>query len=140
MDSITPNKVYIEKFTFTQEDVVLFAKASGDTNPIHFDDEYAKNTVFKRRIIHGFLAGSVFSKFFGVVFPGEGSIYLSQNMKFLKPMFVETDYTAEITIREIMEEKKRIKFETNVKDSRGELTITGDAVIQNENIFKNFNQ
>jgi len=135
MGDLQVNKVFNHKFVFSQEHVLLFAEASGDRNPVHLSDEYASNTIFKKKIIHGFLAGSVFSSFFGMIFPGEGSIYLSQNMKFLRPMFVDILYEAEITIKEINHDRKRITFETNVKDAEGEIKITGEAIIYNEKLF-----
>ena len=69
---------YRYSFSISQADVLNFAHASGDFNPILLDDEFAKTTIFKKKIVHGFLGGSVFSKVFGTLFPGSGTIYLKQ--------------------------------------------------------------
>src|SRR3990172_4236067 len=79
---------YKYEFSFSDDDIIGFAKVSGDHNPIHLDEEYASKTIFKKRIIHGFLGGSVFSKVFGTIVPGEGTIYLSQSLKFMGPMYI----------------------------------------------------
>jgi 3-hydroxybutyryl-CoA dehydratase len=123
---------YTLKFRFNQEQVIQFASVTGDMNPIHLDDEYASKSIFKRKIIHGFLGASVFSKIFGTEFPGEGTLYLKQSLKFLAPMFVETDYIAQIEIESIDKEKKRAKAITQIKDSSGKIIIDGEAVVQNE--------
>lgn len=72
----------------TDEMVRNFAELSGDKNPIHLDDEYAANTPFKKRIAHGMLVSSFFSTIIAEDYPGNGSIYLEQNLKFLKPCFI----------------------------------------------------
>ena len=82
-------------FSFTQEDVEAFAKVTGDNNPVHLDESYAAKTMFKRPIMHGMLGAAVFSKVFGTMFPGEGTIYLSQSLSFLKPMYVSENYKIE---------------------------------------------
>ena len=92
-------------FSYTQEDVNLFAKVSGDTNPLHIDAEAGKNSVFGRNIIHGFLGGSVFTKIFGALWMADGHVYMKQTMQWLKPMFVDTTYEAVITVKEIFPEK-----------------------------------
>ena len=91
-NKITVGSKFEYEFSFTQQDVVNFATASGDFNPIHLDEEYAKNSIFKTTIIHGFLGGSIFSKVFGTIFPGNGTIYLKQDLSFLKPMFTNKNY------------------------------------------------
>ena len=75
------NQTYTYDFKFSQEDVNLFAEVTGDKNLVHLNSDFASKTVFKRPIIHGMLGASVFSKVFGVMFPGEGTIYLKQSFK-----------------------------------------------------------
>lgn len=118
---------------YTQEQVNQFMEVSGDRNPVHHDAEYAAKTVFKKPIIHGFLAGSVFSKVFGTLFPGEGTIYMEQNMQFRRPMYVDTPYVAKFKIVEHDEEKQRAKIETLVEDANGKATIKGTAFVMNQN-------
>lgn len=122
------------KFSYTQDDVNKFAEISGDNNPIHLDEEYASKSIFKRRIIHGFLGGSVFSKVFGTIFPGPGTLYLNQSMSFFKPMFTNIEYTAKFTVKEIIKDKNRAIVETLIIDPNDKIIISGSALIQNENI------
>lgn len=133
-NEIKLDDVYEYKFEFTQEDVENFAKASGDFNPIHLDIDYAKGTIFGRTIIHGFLSGSVFSKVFGTMFPGSGTIYLKQNLKFLKPMYTKEDYKAVFKVIEVITGKHRAYVTTEIFDSQGEVTIFGEALIQHDDI------
>jgi 3-hydroxybutyryl-CoA dehydratase len=128
------NEVFEYNFEFYQEDVIAFAEATGDKNPIHLDEEYAKNSPFKRRILHGFLGGSVFSKVFGTLFPGEGTIYLKQNMSFYKPMFTNEKYTAVFTIIEIYPLKNRALVKTEIINIAKEIVTSGEALISHKSI------
>ena len=129
------NKCFKIPFSFSQEEVQKFAEVTGDRNPIHLDEEFAKETIFKKPILHGLLAASIFSKIFGTLHPGTGAIYLKQDLKFIAPMFVDTIYTAKIQVKAIIKEKSRAIVETTIENEEGNLTITGEAVIQHE-IFK----
>ena len=75
-------------FSFTQEQVLKFAESTGDNNPIHLDDEFAAKSIIEQKIVHGFLSGSVFSKIFGTIYPGVGTLYLKQSMVFISPMYI----------------------------------------------------
>ena len=121
-------------FAFSQEDVIQFSEITGDKNPIHLDGEYASRTFFEKPIMHGFLCGAVFSKIFGMEFPGEGSIYLVQNLKFLKPMFIENEYRAKCIITKIDKEKNFVHFDTIIEEQKTSMkTITGTAIILVDN-------
>lgn len=120
------------KFTFSQEDVDTFARVTGDVNPIHIDAEKASQSIFKTRIMHGFLGGSIFSRVFGTIWPGNGTIYLRQNMNFLKPMYVEKEYVAQFKVIEILS-KNRYLISTVVKNEANENTIEGEAIIKYDN-------
>lgn len=122
-------------FSFTQEDVVLFAKVTGDNNPVHLDETYAANTIFKRPIIHGMLGATVFSKVFGTMFPGEGTIYLNQNLQFLRPMLVDTNYIAQFEVTEIDREKHRATITTFVINEEGKKVVDGSAVLMHTEKF-----
>lgn len=123
---------YTHSFSFTQEEVVRFAEVTGDKNPVHLDAAYAATTMFKRPIMHGFLGGAVFSKVFGTLFPGEGTIYLKQSMAFMRPMYVDTKYEVRMTVKEVNKEKHRATVDTLVVDvASGETTISGEATVMN---------
>src|ERR1700739_4918265 len=89
----------------TAEVVEAFARVSGDTNPVHLDEMYAAKSRFGRRIAHGILAVSYISAVLGTVFPGPGTIYLSQNVSFLKPVFLGDTVTATVTVSKYRAEK-----------------------------------
>lgn len=124
---------YRHPFSYSQEQVNNFAEVTGDKNPIHIDEEYAAKSIFGRTIMHGFLGGSVFSKIFGTLFPGEGTVYLEQNMKFTRPMYPGTEYEAVMTVKEINREKNRAVVETHIIDpATGKSTVEGSAVVMNK--------
>jgi len=127
--------VYTHGVKFTQADVVKFAEVTGDFNPIHLDEEYAAKTVFKKPIVHGFLSGAVFSKVFGTLFPGEGTIYLSQEMKFLAPIFVEQQYEARFEVMEVNTEKHIGIINCSLVNSEGTPCITGLAKLKHNTQF-----
>lgn len=123
---------YRHSFSFTQDEVAKFAEVTGDKNPVHLDEKYAAGTMFKKPIMHGFLGGSIFSKVFGTLFPGEGTIYLKQSMAFMKPMYVNTEYEAVFTVKDLNKEKHRITVETKIiEKATGAETITGEATVMN---------
>lgn len=121
---------YTEEISFSQQQVIAFAEISGDKNPIHLDPEFAGKSFFKTTIMHGFLTGSVFSKIIGMHFPGEGSIYLKQDLSFHRPMFVDTVYIATVSITEIDMVKKHLLLSTQITDKiTGKPTISGNALV-----------
>ncbi len=114
--------------TFSKEDVLSFVDLSGDDNPIHTDEDFAASTVFKQPIVHGMLVGSLISTIFGKDFPGPGTIYLEQNMKFKAPVNFGDTVTAEVCITEIIPEKRRVFFTTQCKVA-GKLVVDGNATL-----------
>ncbi len=127
MEKIKLGETFVENIRFTQERVNQFAECTGDNNPIHLDMEYAEKTPFKKPIVHGFFAGSVFSKVFGTQWPGEGTIYMFQEMAFLAPIFVEEDYIAKFEVIEVNEEKHRGLIKTTLETKDGKIAISGQA-------------
>jgi acyl dehydratase len=126
-------QVYKEAFSFSQEDVNRFAELTGDTNPIHIDPSYAANTIFKKPIMHGILGASVLSKVLGTQFPGEGTVYLKQEMNFKRPMYVDHMYEAVMTVKEINKEKHIAIIETKIVEKEsGKVNLIGDAQIMNK--------
>lgn len=126
---------YETAFSISQEQVIKFAEVSGDSNPLHLDNAFAATTIFKKPIIHGFLGGSIFSKVLGTEFPGKGTVYLKQNMDFLRPMYAGEQYTASFEIKSIMGNEGKGLIETTVKDSRGKVAIKGEALVLNKEVF-----
>lgn len=134
---IAKDQTYTHDFRFSQDEVNRFAEVTGDKNPVHTDAEYAAKTMFKRPIMHGMLSASLFSKVFGTLFPGEGTIYLKQSLNFLKPMYVETDYVAEFIVKDVIKDKNRAIVETLIKDKSTNLVCTsGEAVVMNVTAIK----
>ena len=114
---------------FTEEDVQLFAKVSGDTNPAHLDQEYAKGTMFKDRIVHGMLTASLFSALLGTEMPGLGTIYVGQTLKFLRPVYFGDEITATVTVKELLPERKRVIFEAKAVNKQGDSVLVGEATM-----------
>lgn len=114
--------------SFSDEDVRLFAKLSGDINPVHLDEDFAKTTMFGHRIVHGALASSIFSTLFANVLPGPGCIYLKSNIKFLKPIYLDEVIQFKVEILEIQAEKNRLIFKTEAT-AKGKDYISGTAEI-----------
>ena len=110
-------------FSFTQKDVIGFSEVTGDKNPIHLDQNYAAQTQFARPIMHGFLSGSIFSKVFGMIFPGEGTIYLSQQMVFKRPMFVDQVYTAKFSIVSVDQASSTLTIASSIVDVNGKFAL-----------------
>jgi len=115
--------------TIIDADIVAFADVSEDHNPLHLDEAFAKTTMFGGRIVHGMLVGSLFSSILGTQLPGNGSIYLAQELKFVKPVHLNDTITATVTIIEIIPDRNRIKLETTARNQNDELVVTGIATI-----------
>lgn len=114
---------------FSQADVLAFAQVTGDQNPAHVDEAYAKGTMFKTRIVHGMLVASLFSALLGVRLPGLGTIYMGQTLQFRRPVKLDESVTATITVKEVMPEKNRVIFDCLALNAAGEAVITGEATV-----------
>lgn len=119
--------------TITDADIQTFADLIGDHNSIHLDDEYASKTRFGRRIAHGMLSASLISTTIGVKLPGSGTVYLSQNFKFVAPVYPDDTVTAKVTVSKIREDKPIVTLETVCHNQHGELVVKGEAVVLVEN-------
>lgn len=126
---------YEEKVSFSKEDIMKYAEVSGDKNPIHIDEQYAKSSIFGGTIVHGMLAASVFSKIFGTKFPGEGTIYMSQDLKFMAPVLPNTEYVAKVEVIEIIKEKHNAVFSTTLVDGEKHPCISGIAKIKHKELI-----
>lgn len=114
--------------TVGEADIVLFAGVSGDTNPVHLDEDYAKATMFKTRIAHGMLSAGFISTVLGTKLPGPGAIYMSQNLKFKAPVKIGDTVLATCTVTEVIAEKKRAVLSTICKVG-DTVVIEGEAMV-----------
>ncbi len=112
--------------TITDTDVKAFSGISGDKNPVHMDDEYAKNSRYKKRIAHGMLSASFFSALFGTKIPGEGCVYVSQSLRFKRPVYLDDTVVASVTVTNVDLKKKRVFFQTVCKVNN-KIVIDGEA-------------
>jgi phosphate acetyltransferase len=115
--------------TLTMRDVRLFAVVTGDMNPAHLDEEYAKTDVFRRIVGHGMWTGSMFSALLGMYLPGPGTVYLSQTLKFLRPVGLGATVTATVRVVKKDDAHKRLTLETLCVDDKGERVLEGEAVV-----------
>ena len=120
--------------TVSEADILMFAGVSGDTNPVHLDQEFAASTMFGGRIAHGMLSAGLISAVFGTRLPGPGSIYLSLTLKFKAPVKIGDTVVARVTVKELKTEKRRAVFSTVcsvgstvVLDGEAELLIPARA-------------
>lgn len=115
--------------TIEQADVDAFASVTGDHNPVHVDETFAKETRFGRRIAHGMLTASLISSVLANKLPGKGSVYLGQTLQFVAPVFPGDEITARVIVKEVREDKPIVKLETICVNQRGETVIRGEATI-----------
>lgn len=114
--------------TVTEADIVKFAEVSGDNNPVHLDEAFARSTMFKGRIAHGMLSAGFISTVIGTKLPGSGTIYMSQTLRFKAPVRIGDTVTATCTITEIIPEKRRAVLTTVCKVG-DTVVIEGEALV-----------
>lgn len=114
---------------FSKEDVESFAHISGDYNPIHLDELFSAKTRFGRCIVHGMLVSGLISAVLGMHLPGPGSIYLSQELRFLRPVYIEDTITALVEVVSIREDKPIVTLKTLCVNQAGQNVIEGIAVL-----------
>ncbi len=112
LEELSPGMEASMARTVTEADIVMFAGVTGDTNPVHLNEEYANATIFKGRIAHGMLSAGLISAVLGTKLPGPGCVYLEQNMRFTAPVKIGETVTATVTVKEIVADKKRVILET----------------------------
>ena len=113
----------------TDELVRAFAEVSGDYNPIHIDEAFAKTTRFGRRIAHGMLSGAFISAVLGHEFAEKKIVYLSQTMKFTAPVYIGDTVTTTATITNIREDKNIVTMDTTCTKQDGEVVVKGESVV-----------
>lgn len=129
-DELYVGQSYSMTKSFTSEEVERFAEISGDNNLVHIDKEFAENSMFHGRLVHGFLTGSLFSAIIGTKMPGPGSIYLGQSMNFKRPVYHNQKVTATVTITEIRKDKPIVRLSTTCVNEAGETVIDGEAIVK----------
>lgn len=115
--------------TVSESDVLRFAEITGDYNPFHVNEEYAKKTVFQGRIVHGLLLGGLISSVIGGSLPGPGSIYVSQGLRFLAPAKIGETLCVEVIVTKIEIEKNRVHLQTFCTNQDGKKVVEGEAVV-----------
>ena len=118
---------YIRK-TITDRDIEQFAEISTDHNPVHLDDEYARDTIFEGRIAHGMLTAGLVSAVIGEQLPGHGTIYMSQNLKFLAPVRPGDSVHAEVKVVDMVIDKRRVKLDCRC-EVNGKNVLVGEATV-----------
>lgn len=115
--------------TVSESDVYLYAGITGDLNPAHVDEEYAKNTFFKGRIVHGMLTAGLISTVLANQLPGPGTIYIAQELSFLAPVRIGDTVTARVEVVEIIQEKNRVRLKTTCAIQDGTRVVDGKALV-----------
>ena len=118
---------YIRK-VITDRDIEQFAEISTDHNPVHLDDEYARDTIFEGRIAHGILTAGLVSAVIGEQLPGHGTIYMSQNLKFLAPVRPGDLVHAEVKVVDMVIDKRRVKLDCRC-EVNGKNVLVGEAIV-----------
>ena len=113
----------------TDDLIRKFAEVSGDFNPIHLDEEFARKTRFGRRIAHGMLSGAFISAVLGYEFKERKIVYLSQTMRFIAPVFIDDTITTSGTVTGIRKEKGIVTLETVCTNQNGDITLKGEAIV-----------
>lgn len=129
IDFVVGQEASISK-SFSEKDVKIFSELSGDINPIHLVSDYAEKSFFKKRIVHGFLYGSLISAIIGTKMPGPGSIYLHQEMNFKKPVFLDEEVVALVRITDLKPEKSLVYLDTMCYNKNKDVVLEGKAVIK----------
>lgn len=127
--SYQPGDGFMFEKHISAEDVKKFAEIVGDLNPIHLDPVFAEKSFFKKRIVHGALLAGLISKILGMDFPGQGTVYISQNSVFKRPVYVDTTVKVEVKVTEVINEKRRLILETNIFNENNEVCLTGSATV-----------
>lgn len=115
--------------TVSESDVYQFAGVTGDFNPAHVNEEFAKETMFKGRIAHGMLSAGFISAVLGTKLPGPGCIYLKQELSFLAPVKIGDTVTATVEVKELIADKNRVILRTYCKNQDGREVLDGEAVM-----------
>lgn len=116
--------------SFSEKDIDVFAELSGDHNPLHADDTFARDKGYKRRVVHGMLSASKFSYLVGMIIPGKNCLYLSQEIRFHKPLYAGEVCTLKGTVINKSESTKLLEIKTEIFDAENALVVSGIAKVQ----------
>jgi 3-hydroxybutyryl-CoA dehydratase len=114
--------------TISLKDIEEFAELTGDKNPVHLDDEFAKRTRFGKRIAHGMWGASLISAVLGTRLPGPGTVYLGQTIRFQAPVYVGDTVTATVTVTKVREDRPILTLDTTCTNQDGAVVVSGEAV------------
>ena len=114
--------------TVAEQDLTAFAEVTGDTNPVHLDEDYAKTTMFKGRIAHGMLSAGYISAVFGTRLPGPGAIYVAQSLKFRGPVRIGDEVETKVEVTDLVADKKFAVFKTTCSVG-GKPVVVGEATL-----------
>jgi len=128
IDDLKPGMVESFAKTVTERDIQLFGEVSGDINPVHFDEDFARTTPFKTRIAHGVLSASYISTILGMKMPGPGTIFMGLTTRFRAPVRIGDTVTATCTVREVVAEKRRVIFDCVCKVG-DTVVVEGEAMV-----------
>jgi len=115
--------------TVSESDVYLYAGITGDLNPAHINETYAKDTFFKTRIAHGMLTAGFISRILGMQLPGPGTIYMRQSLNFLAPVRFGDTITALVEVIDVIAEKNRVRLKTTCTNQEGTVVLDGEAMV-----------
>jgi 3-hydroxybutyryl-CoA dehydratase len=122
--------------TVTETDIYLYAGITGDFNPAHVNEAYAKNTFFKTRIAHGMLTAGFISAIIANQLPGPGTIYLKQDLSFLAPVHIGETITARVEILELNTDKNRVRLKTTCSNQDGVIVLSGEGLVSPPKVTK----
>ncbi len=129
LEQIAPGASAEVERTISDAEVRTFAALTGDHNPVHLDEEAARRSVFGARVAHGMLTAGLVSAVLGTRLPGPGAIYLSQTLRFLRPVFVGDAVTVRVEVLEVLPAKRRVRLATTCRNQRGESVLEGEALV-----------
>jgi 3-hydroxybutyryl-CoA dehydratase len=128
IDELKPGMSESFEKTVTERDIELFGEVSGDMNPVHFDEEFARKTIFRGRIAHGVLCLSYISTVLGMKMPGPGTIFMSATSRFKAPVRIGDTVTTQCTVRDVVPEKRRVLFDCVCKVGET-VVVEGEALV-----------
>ena len=128
-DELTVGQTAEYSRTLGEDDIILFAAVSGDVNPVHLDEDFARTTMFRERIAHGMYTGGLISAALAMKLPGPGTIYLGQNLKFERPVKLGDTITVQLKVLEKIAGKNFVTLDTTATNQNGKIVVSGTATV-----------